>query len=103
MASAAIEYAAQAMAACTAALLAPAAGARAVAGLPGERARRPARMPGGSTTCHASIATSCASSPSARRATPARLLYAFSCEHDGREVASGRLAVVLDAGLAQAR
>ena len=29
-----------------------------------------------------------------------RLLYAFRVEHAGREVASGRLAVVLDAGAA---
>ncbi len=29
----------------------------------------------------------------------ARLLYAFRIEHGGREVASGRLAVVLDAGV----
>jgi predicted hotdog family 3-hydroxylacyl-ACP dehydratase len=36
-------------------------------------------------------------------ADAARLLYAFVLRHDGRELASGRVAVVLDAPLAPAR
>lgn len=36
-------------------------------------------------------------------ADTARILYAFVLRHDGRELASGRVAVVLDAALANAR
>ena len=36
-------------------------------------------------------------------ADAARLLYAFVVRHDGRELASGRVAVVLDATSARAR
>ena len=36
-------------------------------------------------------------------ADAARLLYSFVLRHDGRELASGRVAVVLDAALAHAR
>jgi predicted hotdog family 3-hydroxylacyl-ACP dehydratase len=36
-------------------------------------------------------------------ADSARLLYAFVVRHDGREIASGRVAVVLDAALASGR
>jgi len=36
-------------------------------------------------------------------ADAARLLYAFLVRHDGREIASGRVAVVLDAASAFAR
>ena len=101
LASAAIEYAAQAMAV-HGALCAAAAGDRAAPGFWPARATS-ASPAGASTTCRTPIATSSSSSPSARPADAARILYAFVLRHDGRELASGRVAVVLDAARGAAR
>ena len=102
LASAAIEYAAQAMAV-HGALLRRRRGRPRRARLPGQRARRPPRLHGASTTCRAPIATSWSSSPNARPPTRRACSTRSSLRHDGRELASGRVAVVLDAGLAHAR
>ena len=101
LASAAIEYAAQAMA-LHGALSAAAAGDRAAPGF--LASARDVRL-----ACRRLDDL-----PSANRdelvvvgerqaADAARLLYAFVMRHDGREIASGRVAVVLDATLADAR
>jgi predicted hotdog family 3-hydroxylacyl-ACP dehydratase len=95
MAAAAIEYAAQA-AALHGGLLARAAGAARRRATWRARARS-GSAPGGSTTCPPRERRAEASSPSARPGDAGRLLYAFVVAHDGREIAAGRLAVVLDA------
>ena len=88
---------------CTAALLAPRRGRDAVAGLPGQRARRPPRR------CWRLDDLPAADRDALRRRRRApggrrrRLLYAFRVAHDGRELASGRVAVVLDAGTGAGR
>jgi len=101
LASAAIEYAAQAMAV-HGALCASAAGESAAPGyLASARDVRVARrrlddLPRAEPDELVVVAE--------RQAADAtRLLYAFVLRHDGREIASGRVAVVLDAALAHAR
>jgi len=101
LASAAIEYAAQAMAV-HGTLCAAAAGGRAAPGF--LASARDVRL----------ACTRLDDLPRAERdelvvsaerqaADAARLLYAFVVRHDGRELASGRVAVVLDATSARAR
>ena len=102
LASAAIEYAAQAMAV-HGALVRRRRGRPRRAGLPGQRARRPPRAAGASTTCRAPSRDELVVVAERQAADAARLLYAFRLRHDGRELASGRVAVVLDAALAHAR
>ena len=93
LASAAIEYAAQAMAlhgalAPTPRATAPRPGSRQRARRP-PRARRP-RRPAGRNSRRAVVRAE-------RQAADAgRILYAFRVLHDGCEIASGRIAVVLD-------
>jgi predicted hotdog family 3-hydroxylacyl-ACP dehydratase len=101
LASAAIEYAAQAMAV-HGALGAASAGDRAAPGfLASARDVRLARwrlddLPHADRDELVVVAER-------QAADPARILYAFVVRHDGREVASGRAAVVLDAGLGRSR
>ena len=101
LASAAIEYAAQAMAV-HGALCAAAAGGRAAPGfLASARdvrlaCRRLDDLPRTDPDELVVVAER-------QAADSARLLYAFVVRHDGRELASGRVAVVLDAGFRQAR
>jgi predicted hotdog family 3-hydroxylacyl-ACP dehydratase len=101
LASAAIEYAAQAMAV-HGALRAAAAGDRAAPGLLASArdvrlvCRRLDDLPRADRD-EIVIAAEC------QAADAARLLYAFVLRHDGRELASGRVAVVLDAALAPVR
>ena len=101
LASAAIEYAAQAMAV-HGALCAAAAGDRAAPGfLASARdvrltCRRLDDLPGADPDEIVVVAER-------QAADAARLLYAFVLRHDGRELASGRVAVVLDGALARTR
>ena len=101
LASAAIEYAAQAMAV-HGALCAAAAGGRAAPGfLASARdvrlaCRRLDDLPRVDRDELVVVAER-------QAADAARLLYAFVVRHGGRELASGRVAVVLDAALAQTR
>ena len=98
MASAAIEYAAQA-AALHGGLLAQACGA---APSPGYLASaREVRLAAWRLDDLPAAASDLLRVVAERQAGDAgRLLYAFRVEHDGREIASGRLAVVLDAAAA---
>ena len=99
LASAAIEYAAQAMAV-HGALCAAAAGDRAAPGfLASARdvrltCRRLDDLPSADPDELVVVAER-------QAADAARLLYGFVLRHDGRELASGRVAVVLDAALAR--
>ena len=101
LASAAIEYAAQAMAV-HGALRAAAGGARSAPGfLASARdvrlaCRRLDDLPRADRDELVIVAER-------QAADAARLLYAFLVRHDGREIASGRVAVVLDAASAFAR
>ena len=96
MAGTAIEYAAQA-AALHGGLMAQASG-RAASRRATWRARaRCASAPGGSTTCPAAENDALRIVAERQAGDAGRLLYAFRVEHAGREIASGRLAVVLDA------
>ncbi len=100
LASAAIEYAAQAMAV-HGALSAAAAGDRAAPGfLASARDIRLtcARLDDLPRTGHDELVVVA----ERQAADTARLLYSFILRHDGRELASGRVAVVLDAAMAAA-
>jgi predicted hotdog family 3-hydroxylacyl-ACP dehydratase len=101
LASAAIEYAAQAMAV-HGALYAAAAGDRAAPGF--LASARDVRLACQRLDDLPSAATDELVVVAERQAADAaRLLYSFVVRHDGRELASGRVAVVLDAALAHTR
>ena len=100
LASAAIEYAAQSMAV-HGALCAAAAGARAAPGFlaSARDVRLACRRLDDLRTAEPDELVVVAER---QAADAARLLYAFVVRHDGRELAAGRVAVVLDARLAAA-
>ena len=87
LATAAIEYAAQA-AALHGALLARQAGAERGARRPGERARR-SLAAGSSTTCPTQSPDALRIVAERQAGDAGRLLYAFSVAHGGREIATG--------------